>query len=91
MSNPAQDPSHILANDDLPVHLSPETLKQRLADLIRLAARQGSGPLTETVARHLQALYLHPSPRLDPVERAAYCRAAKHWRGLARVHPALMA
>lgn len=73
--------------DAVPLHLPPETLKQRLASLIRDAVGQGSASVAETVVRHFQALYLHPGLQADDDERAAYCRGARHWRQLAATQP----
>lgn len=72
-----------LGLDPLPLHLPPELLKARLAALIRLAVTQGAAAVAETVVRDFQALSLHPALAADPDERAAYCRGARHWRGLA--------
>lgn len=69
--------------DAVPLHLPPETLKQRLAGLIRDAVRQGSASVAETVVRHFQALSLHPALASERDERAAYCRGARHWRQIA--------
>jgi hypothetical protein len=80
-SSPSTDSSRIFGA--LPLHLPPETLKSRLAAMIRLACTQGSAPVAETVSRYFQALSLHPSLSSDPNERAAYCRGAQHWKGLA--------
>jgi hypothetical protein len=80
-SSPSTDSSQLLGA--LPLHLSPETLKSRLAAMIRLACTQGSAPVAETVSRYFQALSLHPALRSDPDERTAYCRGARHWKGLA--------
>jgi hypothetical protein len=77
----ATDPT--LALETLPLHLPPELLKARLAELIRAAVSQGATAVAETVVRHFQALYLHPELVADGDERAAYCRGARHWRGLA--------
>lgn len=56
---------------------------QRLAELVRRSALDGSAQLAATVVRHIEALYLHPDLRSDPGELAAYCRLACHWRHLA--------
>lgn len=72
-----------LAVDSLPLHLPPELLKARLAGLIRASVTQGAAAVAETVVRHFQALSLHPQLAADLDERAAYCRGARHWRGLA--------
>lgn len=77
------DPTFVL--DSLPLHLPPEQLKARLADLIRASVNQGAAAVAETVVRHFQALSLHPQLGADPDERAAYCRGARHWRGLAAI------
>ncbi len=76
-------PDSTLALDSLPMHLPPELLKARLAGLIRASAEQGAAAVAETVVRHFQALSLHPQLAADLDERAAYCRGAQHWRGLA--------
>ncbi len=83
ISTATADPT--LALDSLPLHLPPELLKARLAGLIRASARQGAATVAETVVRHFQALSLHPQLAADLDERAAYCRGAQHWRGLAAV------
>lgn len=75
----------ILALDALPLHLPPEQLKARLAGLIRASAKQGAAAVAETVVRHFQALSLHPQLAANLDERAAYCRGARHWRGLATI------
>lgn len=69
--------------ETLPLHLPPEQLKARLADLIRCAVTQGTAAIAKTVARHFQALSLHPQLAANLEERAAYCRSARHWHGLA--------
>lgn len=74
-----------LALDSLPLHLPPELIKARLADLIRASVSQGAAAVAETVVRHFQALSLHPQLGADPDERAVYCRGARHWRGLATI------
>jgi len=79
--NATADPA--LALDSLPLHLPPEQLKARLAGLIRASVNQGAAAVAETVVRHFQALSLHPQLAADLDERAAYCRGAHHWRGLA--------
>lgn len=83
ISNGTADP--ILALDDLPLHLPPELIKARLADLIRASVSHGAAAVAETVVRHFQALSLHPQLRADPDERAVYCRGARHWIGLAAI------
>lgn len=75
----------LLASESLPLHLPPELLKARLADLIRAAVTQGAATVAETVVRHFQALSLHPELIANGDERAAYCRGARHWRGLATI------
>jgi len=82
-SNGTADP--ILALDALPLHLPPEQIKARLADLIRASVSQGAAAVAETVVRHFQALSLHPQLAADLDQRAAYCRGAQHWRGLAAI------
>ncbi len=72
-----------LALDSLPLHLPPELIKARLADLVRASVSQGAAAVAETVVRHFQALSLHPQLAANLDERAAYCRGARHWRGLA--------
>lgn len=79
----ASDP--LIAADPLPLHLPPELLKARLAELIRAAVTQGAATVAETVVRHFQALSLHPELIARGDERAAYCRGARHWRGLAAI------
>jgi hypothetical protein len=74
-----------LAFDSLPLHLPPEQLKARLVSLIQAAVKHGAATVAETVARHFQALSLHPELTFDLDERAAYCRGARHWLGLAAV------
>ncbi|MFP4063308.1 MAG: hypothetical protein ACLFNA_10880 [Halochromatium sp.] len=77
------DPAFVV--DSLPLHLPPEQLKARLAGLIRASAKQGAAAVAETVVRHFQALSLHPQLAAELDERAAYCRGARHWRGLAAI------
>lgn len=74
--------------DDLPFHLPPTQLTQRLGALIRRYVAARSAELADTIARHLQALYLHPTLR-DAPEQEAYRAAARHWRLLAAAgrHP----
>ncbi|WP_462322807.1 ATP dependent RNA helicase [Halochromatium sp.] len=74
-----------LALDSLPLHLPPEMLKARLADLIRTSVNHGAAAVATTVVRHFQALAMHPQLGADSDERAAYCRGAHHWRGLAAI------
>ena len=74
-----------LALDNLPMHLPADQLKARLARLIRAAVNQGAAAVAETVAYHFQVLSLHPELASDFEERAAYCRGARHWRGLAAI------
>ncbi len=83
LSNGTADP--ILALDALPLHLPPEQLKARLAGLIRASVSQGAAAVAEAVVRHFQALSLHPQLAADLDQRAAYCRGARHWRGLAAI------
>jgi hypothetical protein len=71
--------------DPLPLHLSPEALKLRLAAMIRFAVAQGSAAVADTVVRYFQALAVHPALEADAAERAAYCHGAQHWRRLAAV------
>jgi len=81
ISNGTTDPALVL--DSLPLHLPPELLKARLAGLIRASLSCGAAAVAETVVRHFQALSLHPQLAANLDERAAYCRGARHWRGLA--------
>jgi hypothetical protein len=73
------------ATDDLPLNLSPASLKQRIAEMVRVAVHQGAAPVAANVVRYLWALYLHPELVADRQERTAYRRVANHWRGLAAI------
>jgi hypothetical protein len=84
-ANATTDPSPALEilPLDLPLDLPPDLLRARLADLIRAAVNQGTAAVAETIVRYFQALALHPELAANLDERAAYCRGAHHWRGLA--------
>lgn len=76
---------HLLAQlsaDDL-ARLDPPILERRLGDLIRNYVHQRSAELADTVIRHLEALYLHPSLCQDPNRQCAYRLLARHWRCIA--------
>lgn len=74
-----------IALDSLLLDLPPELLKARLAGLIRASVKQGAAAVAEAVVRHFQALSLHPQLAADLDQRAAYCRGARHWLGLAAI------
>jgi hypothetical protein len=66
--------------DDLPVHLHPEAIERRLANLIRAYVHGRSSALALAVARHCEALLLHPAMRHQPERLEGLCHLASHWR-----------
>jgi hypothetical protein len=73
--------------DDLPLHLPPEALKQRIRALVRRYVQRRSPQLAHQVARCSEALALHPALRDAPEELNAFCRLNWHWRLLAAQCP----
>lgn len=70
----------LLDADDLPVHLHPEAIERRLADLVRAYVHGRSSALALSVARHCEALLLHPAMRSQPERLEGLCHLAGHWR-----------
>lgn len=69
--------------EELPVHMAPEAIEQRLADLIRAYVHRRSAELARCVVRHCEALLLHPALRNQPDRLDGLCCLARHWRLLA--------
>ena len=69
--------------EDLPLHLPPETLKQRIGELVGHYLRRRSPQAARAVARYSQALALHPALHDQPEQLDAFCRLNWHWRLLA--------
>jgi hypothetical protein len=69
--------------DDLPLHLPPEALKQRIGALVRRYVQGRSPQIAQAVARLSEALAWHPALRDEPEEVIAFCRLNWHWRLLA--------
>lgn len=69
--------------EELPLHLAPEAIEQRLADLIRAYVHRRSAALARSVVRHCEALLLHPALRNEPDRLDGLCCLAGHWRLLA--------
>jgi len=80
-----------ILSDDLPLHLPAEALKQRLGALVRHYAQCRSRQVAQAVARHSEALSLHPALRDQTDQLQAFCRLKWHWRMLAAQCPALVA
>lgn len=74
--------------DELPLHLSPEALKGRLRDLVRLYVHRPSPRLAHEVVLCSGVLALHPALRVAPEEINIFCRLNRHWRLLAALCPA---
>jgi hypothetical protein len=74
-------PTHLSVQpDELPVHLPPETIERRLADLVRAYVHGRSSALALSVVRHCEALLLHPALSDQPDRLDGLCRLARHWR-----------
>jgi hypothetical protein len=74
-------PTHLCVQpDELPVHLPPETIERRLADLVRAYVHGRSSALALSVVRHCEALLLHPALSNQPDRLEGLCRLARHWR-----------
>lgn len=71
-----------LKADDLQ-RLDPPVLELRLGELIRLYTRHCTSELADSVARHFEALYLHPDISSNTTQQCALRRFAAHWRWLA--------
>lgn len=82
MSHPVDDDLAALP-EELPVHLAPEAIEQRLADLIRAYVHGRSAALARSVVHHCEALLLHPALRNQPDRLDGLCCLARHWRLLA--------
>jgi hypothetical protein len=81
MSASIRPPAHLSVHpDDLPVHLPPETIERRLADLVRAYVHGRSAALALSVVRHCEALLLHPALSNQPERLEGLCRLARHWR-----------
>ena len=66
--------------DELP----PETIKQRLGQLIRHYVASRSPAIASSVVRHIEVLCAHPAYDGDSHERCAFLRLRAHWRWLAQ-------
>jgi len=73
--------------DELPLHLPPEALKQRIRSLVRCYVHRRSPQLAQQVARCSEALALHPALREAPEDLSAFCHLNWHWRLLAAQCP----
>ncbi|MGB5832916.1 MAG: ATP dependent RNA helicase [Thiohalocapsa sp.] len=80
-----------ILTDDLPLHLSPEALKQRIRALVRRYTNRRSPQIARAVVQHSEALSLHPALRDQPDQLKAFCQLKWHWRMLAAQCPALAA
>jgi len=80
-----------MISDDLPLHLPPEALKQRIRTLVHDYAHRRSARIAQAVVRYSEALSLHPALRDQPDQLQAFCRLKWHWRMLAAQCPALAA
>ncbi|MCP5160030.1 MAG: ATP dependent RNA helicase [Gammaproteobacteria bacterium] len=58
-------------------------LEAQLSQLIREYLNRRSSDMAMSVARHIEALCVHPDYRGSWEERCAYRRLARHWNGLA--------
>jgi hypothetical protein len=65
-----------------------DTLKARIADMVRRYVTRRSPQLARRIAHYSGALALHPALRNKPEERTAFCRLNRHWFLLAAQCPA---
>lgn len=70
-------------DEDLPTHLSPDVIKQRIRSLVRRYVHRRSPQIARAIVRHGEALCLHPALHDEPDQLAAFCRLTRHWRMLA--------
>lgn len=66
-----------------PEDQSPDTIEQRLGQLIRHYLQTRSPAIASSVVRHIEILCAHPGFEGDSAERCAYLRLKTHWRWLA--------
>ena len=62
---------------------TPESIRQRLAQLIRHYVESRSPAVAGAVVRHIELLCAHPAFEGDSNERCALLRLRAHWRWLA--------